>query len=353
MSLRALFLMAALTLTACAPAPPELKPYLTNYDAMAGWERDAHKEALAAFKRSCEIILKTDPEKPIGKGLLAVPAAEWLDVCEEAMELSPRRARQFFETRFTPFLPDRETQGLFTGYYEPLLKGSRKKIAKYRVPVYALPPDRVEGTPHLTHAQINAGGLKGRGLEILWVDDEVDLFFAHIQGSARVKLAGGGYTRLAYAGKNGHGYTAIGKVLKDRGELTEVNMFTIRQWLAEHPQQQQEVLESNESYVFFKEMEDGGSPPGAQGARLTPGRSLAVDHRFIPYGMPLFVQTMLHDETPWQRVMIAQDTGGAIKGIVRGDIFFGAGKQAEERAGRMKGKGGYVLLLPNTIAAKF
>jgi membrane-bound lytic murein transglycosylase A len=335
---------------------PKLEPKLTNYDAMSGWKQDDHAEALAAFRTSCEVMLKQKDGAMQGKGLLAAPISAWKPVCLRAMRLDPAQARHFFEHSFVPFAPDdRDPHGLFTGYYEPLLYGSRTRKGGYNVPVYKLPPDVKSGVPYYTRAEIDAGALKDRKLELLWVNDEAALFFAHIQGSAQVQLPDGKRARIGYAGKNNRAYVALGKVLKEAGELEEVNMFTIRDWLKANPNSARRMMQENPSYVFFKELPNQGGPIGAQGVEVVRQRSLAIDPRFIPYGMPLFVQTMLPQtpyspERPFNQLMIAQDTGGAIKGTVRGDIFFGEGREAEALAGMMKGRGTYILLLPASIA---
>jgi membrane-bound lytic murein transglycosylase A len=186
-------------------------------------------------------------------------------------------------------------------------------------------------------------------LEIVWVDDPVDAFFLHIQGSGRVRMEDGSVIRLGYAGHNGHAYFAIGRELVRRGNMTvdQVSMQSIRAWMEIHSEQAADLMLLNPSYIFFKEI-DGGGPIGAQGVILTPGRSLAVDRRYVPLGVPVWLDTAdpLKPGKPWRRLMVAQDTGGAIKGIVRGDIFFGYGDTAAKQAGRMRQQGHVYLLLP-------
>lgn len=341
-----------LLLNACA-AQPALHPRLTNYDAVAGWAQDDHAQALEAFNHSCAMIAKAAPAAVRGKGLLAAPASVWQELCAQAQQTEPEQARAFFETQFVPFYPgDEGTDGLFTGYYEPLLSGARARSERFRFPVYGMPKDLAPGVAYDTRAQIDAGSLAGRAPVLLWVEDEVALFFAHIQGSAQVRLESGDATRIGFAGKNNRAYVAIGKVLREAGELTELNMFTIREWLRAHPERAQAVMHANPSYVFFRELPPAGGPIGAQKVALTPERSLAVDPAFIPYGLPLFIQTELPDAPgAYHRLLIAQDTGGAIKGPIRGDIFFGAGERAEWLAGMMQGRGVYVLLVPRAIAS--
>lgn len=351
---RVTWLLPLLWLAGCAFGPSqELKLSPTRFDAVPGWTGDDHTAALKSFGRSCLAILEQPSQAMVGSGKLRAPAAVWQDVCREAMDTEIGKAREFFETRFTPYVA--EGGGLFTGYYEPLLYGSRKRHGRYQTPVYRLPFDVENGVPYYSRAEIERGALKKRHLELLYVSDPVMLFFAHIQGSAKVKIAGGGTIRIGYAGKNNHPYVSLGRVLKEMGELDEVNFFTLRDWLHDHPDRAKEVMQKNPSYVFFKQLPAYGGPIGAEGVPLTPERSLAVDARFIPYGMPLFMHTALPETAqaaakPFNQLVIAQDTGGAIKGPVRGDIFFGSGARAEYLAGMMNDHGTYVVLVPNRIA---
>lgn len=332
----------------------------TGFSEVDGWNDDRHREAFAAFRASCSAFDALPPTATIGKGELAEPASTWQDVCASAAETAPEdaQAKRFFEEYFTPFTV--RGDGLFTGYYEPLMHGSRTRQGRFRFPVYALPDDVQSGEPYLTREEIDRGALKGKNLEIAWVDDEIALFFTHIQGSGRIRFENGEQIRIGYAGKNNRAYVALGKVLKDNGELPpeSVNFYTIRDWLRDNPNRAQAMMWENPSYVFFRELPaDGSGPPGAQGVPLVAGRSLAVDARFLPYGIPLFLHTET-PETPYaramplRRLMVAQDTGGAIKGPVRGDVFFGAGEEAEANAGLMKARGRYVLLVPNALASR-
>jgi len=258
-------------------------------------------------------------------------------------------------------------EGLLTGYYEPELRGSRRRTGSFRHPLYLAPRDaqvvdlgefkrelagrKITGLvrggrfrPYWDRAEIERGALAGRRLELVWVDDPVALFFLQIQGSGRVVLPDGTLVRVGYAGQNGHDYTAIGRILIERGELAreEVSLQTIRAWLRAHPERADEVMNHNRSYVFFRVL-PGAAPVGAQGVELTAGRSLAVDDAFLPYGLPVWIASTLpavpelgRAEQPLARLVVAQDTGGAITGPVRGDLFLGPGREAEELAGRMK-----------------
>jgi membrane-bound lytic murein transglycosylase A len=272
-----------------------------------------------------------------------------------------------------------EPEGLFTGYYEPLLFGSRSPGGPYVVPLHRAPSDllridlgrfdpelagysisgRIEGNqfvPYYSRSEIEAGALEGRGLEFLWVDDAIDKFFLQVQGSGQVRLADGSITRVGYAGQNGHPYRAIGRDLIELGALQreEVSLQSIRAWLERHPGSAASIMDRNRSYIFFEERQGLGpddGPLGAQGVPLTAGRSLAVDLRHIPMGTPVWLETTVpwpEGEAPFRHLMIAQDTGGAIRGIVRGDVFFGAGARAEAAAGRMKSRGRYAILLPKS-----
>ncbi|MCC7259646.1 MAG: murein transglycosylase A [Alphaproteobacteria bacterium] len=365
----ALVLLALLS--ACAPVTPpvdELSLSPARFDDLPGWKNDTHAEALTAFKRSCAVFLKRGSGPAIGE------VAAWLPACKAANTVPSNddAARRYFETWFAPFRAGNrgEAEGLFTGYYEIALRGSRTKTPRYSTPLYKRPPDlvtvelgdfreklageRIAGrvkngklTPFEDRAKIEDGALAGKGLEIAWVDDPVDAFLLHVQGSGRVKMEDGSTLRLNYDGQNGHPYVSIGKILINEGEIPREQMSTpaLRAWLESHPQRVREILDTNPSYVFFRES-TGDGPLGAQGVAVTPGRSLAVDKKFIPLGVPLWLDTTLPSSEPYRRLMIAQDTGGAIRGPVRGDIFFGYGEAAGATAGLMKNPGEYYLLLP-------
>lgn len=274
---------------------------------------------------------------------------------------------------FVPYqvvAPDGSWEGLFTGYFQPSLRGSRTKQAPYLYPVYAAPPDLValpdaashgqvgltawgrlvDGKliPHVTRGEVMRGALDGQGLELCYVDDPIDLFFAHVQGSACVAMEDGTSLQLSYAGKSGHPYTAIGKVLRDRGALQlPVTMSHIKAWLREHPLERDEVLATNASFIFFKLIETQ-APIGASGEPLVAEQSLAVDDAIWPYGLFMIVATRHpQDEKPFIRLMRSADTGSAIRGVIRGDIYFGAGEEAGALAGAMNAKGRLWVLLPD------
>ena len=308
-------------------------------------------------------------------------AAVWQDICAEARALpagNDDAARAFLESRFVPAaVSGRDgSEGLITGYFEPELRGARKRRDPFNVPLHVRPPElvavdlgrfdedlkgkRIAGRvvqgrliPFHNRAQIERGALRGRQLELVWVDDAADAFFLHIQGSGRIRLRDGSVLRVGYAGTNGHPYTAIGRELIARGEIPRerMSMQEIRKWMSANPAEGAELMRTNESYVFFREL-TGPGPIGAQGVALTAERSIAVDRNILPLGLPVWIDTALPTEaaSPYRRLMIAQDTGGAIRGAVRADIFWGAGARAAEMAGSMKSPGRYWFLRPRSQA---
>jgi membrane-bound lytic murein transglycosylase A len=347
-----------------APPPPAIAApavmpgfHLTPvaFAHLPDWASDGHTEALKAFRRSCSNIDGKRSAGNGGNGGAFGAGASWRQACAAAGIVAgsdPRQARVFFEEWFVPYLVTSggSDQGLFTGYYEPILAGSTRPSARYSVPLYR-PPSA--GMRKMSRAEIVAGGLAGRGLELLWVDDPVDAFFLQIQGSGRVQLEDGRVVRLGYAGQNGFSYFPIGRELIRRGEVApeDMSMQAIRAWLQANPDEAPSLMNMNPSYVFFRVL-DGDGPIGAHGVPLTAGRSLAVDPSFIPYGVPVWLDSK--DPAlgqPLRRLLVAQDTGGAIKGPLRGDVFWGAGGDAEIRAGLMKEAGRYYLLLPKSAAA--
>ena len=395
-------LIAGVLLAGCAPlfkptAPEAEKPAVAekpgqvqlhpgSFAQLAGWSEDRQGEALTALQKSCVLVLKRsadrsmadNPNAPGGK------VGDWKPACKAAAALNPADhvgARHFFETYFTPYeVRDAANTtapqtGLFTGYYEPELNGTWKRGGKYQTPLLARPDDlisanigqfeadlggstiwgRVENgklVPYHDRKTIENGGLGAKAKPLLWVDSPVDAFFLHVQGSGQVRLADGSVRHVGFAGKNGLPYKSIGRVLIDRGEIPadKLTMDAIREWIDARPSEGQALIEENPSYVFFRILE-GEGPLGAQGVALTPGRSMAVDRRYLPLGAPLWMETHepLNGAQKMNRLMVSQDTGGAIKGVVRGDIFFGAGAEATRWAGNMKRPGRYFILLPNGV----
>jgi membrane-bound lytic murein transglycosylase A len=327
-----------------------------EFSALPGWQEDDQEKALSTFLASCAILTRSPQAKSIDSGI-EVTTRLWQSLCADAAQ-SQSAPRQFFERRFVPLRVNNngKEEGLFTGYYEPVLYGASHRYGDFQYPLYLAPPELAKDRPYYTHAEINAGKLDGRKLEAVWVDDPVMRFFLQIQGSGRVKLTNGRELHLGYAAKNSQPYVSIGKIAADEGliDKEQINFFTLRQWLYQHPDRAFALMEKNPSYVFFKIAREPGAV-GAVGAVLTPGRSLAVDSAYIPYGLPLYLETELPPEPerqpiPLKRLMVAQDTGGAIKGPVRADIFFGSGDEAEYLAGYMAKKGVYTLLVPKEIA---
>lgn len=358
---------------AVAPAPP---PVVTPPPAAAvmrpaawadlpDWREDNPALAWEAFLAGCGTLRNRE---------------HWRDICAVALQIEkPDRdaARRFFELNFTPYrliTPEGNGEGLVTGYYEPLLRGSRRPSRHYRYPVHGVPEDllvvdlaelypelkgmrlrgRLDGrriVPYYDRAQIADGKAAVRGKELVWVDDAIDLFFMQIQGSGRVQLDSGETLRLGYADQNGHPYRSIGRWLVERGELVleKASMQGIKAWARQNPAQLAELLNHNASYVFFRELPAGlPGPLGALGVPLTAQRSVAIDPRFVPLGAPVFLATTWPNSSrPLNRLMLAQDTGGAIRGAVRADFFWGFGEEAAREAGRMKQPLRMWVLLPN------
>ncbi len=382
-------LALSLLLAACVVAPPpSAGPHMAlapvSFTDLPGWAQDDSAAALAAFARSCARLAVMPADQLLGGEGLAETrggrAENWRALCEQARHLpsgDQGAARHFFENGFQPYLVSEANtaEALYTGYYEPTLRGARSPGGAFQTPLLGRPLDLVTAdlgdftadlkgrhiagrvangrlVPYPTRAEIDAGALASQRLAILWVSSPIDAFFLQIQGAGRINLPDGTLVRVAYAGQNGRPYVPIGRVLAARGEITadQISEQTIRAWLIAHPKEAQAVMEENPDYVFFRELRDYPAdlgPPGTLGAPLTPERSLAVDRQFIPLGAPVFIATTdPANHAPLARLMIAQDLGGAITGPLRADIFFGWGKDAAERAGRMNAHGAEYLLLP-------
>lgn len=354
--------------------PPQLSQ--VNYSSLSGWSNDNQLETLLAFQKSCVRFLKMSPDKETG---LNTKASDWQGPCQKLLDLkiiNSELARLFFENDFIPYQISSgdEDTGLFTGYYEASLRGSPVQTGIYQTPLRARPDDLVmvnlgEFVPDLKGQRI-AGRVKGGQLKpyedramietgqlpqkmdkpLYWVNSAVDAFFLQVQGSGVVTLPDGQTVRVGYDGQNGHPYTAIGKELITRGALTKdnVSMQTIRDWLSANPNEASDVMRTNKSYVFFRKLETDG-PVGGEGVVLTPERSIAIDSSIWPYGIPVFIDVEHpQGQQNIQKLMVAQDTGGAIRGNIRGDFFWGYGDRAASLAGPMKSKGKLWVLLPKT-----
>jgi membrane-bound lytic murein transglycosylase A len=347
---------------AARPEAAVLSP--AAFSDLPGWAADDLREAWPAFRASCTALTSREPWREVCAAAAALPAPDAASV------------RRYFEAHFVPYQvanADGTTQGLFTGYYEPVLRGSRERRPPFVHPLHAPPEDlvavdlaavvpetrhlrlrgRIEGrriVPYYSRAEIAAGGGPLAGREIAFVDDPVEAFFLHVQGSGRVRLPDGQELRLGYADQNGHPYRSIGRYLLDRGELSlaEATLQGIQAWARAHPERLAEVLGQNPSYVFFRELPSReGGPPGTLGVPLTAERSIAVDPRFVPLGAPVFV-SLSHPATgaALERLVMAQDTGGAIRGRVRADFYWGTGPGAGALAGQTRGPGRMWVLWP-------
>ncbi len=353
--MRLLPVLALLLVLAACAAPPGVRFAPRDFSELPGWDADDLRDVGAALTHGCA-------------RLAARP--EWVAACHDLPE-DPAQRRAFITARFKPWqiLDGDAAEGLFTGYYEATLRGSRTRHDQYQFPVYGRPADlavaelglfkpelkgqsvtgRIEGgrfIPYFDRAQIVAAPLRDAPV-LLWADDPVDVFFLQVQGSGRARLDDGTEMRLGYAMQNGRPYVAIGRVLKDQGQLPpdQITMATIRGWLRAHPERRDALLNANPSYVFFQPGPDAG-PVGAAGTVLTPGRSMAVDRAQIPLGSFLWLDCAHPDGGRLQRLTVAEDVGGAIKGPVRGDLFWGYGAAAEDLAGKMQSRGQLYLLWP-------
>lgn len=387
----ALILAGLLDTAAASPRPPlltvpdaQIEPL--PWDEVPGWDEDDHAEALLTLQRSCKALIRSNrgtrpaqtDERPMRRALERV--------CHSALRLTrPDRqaARGFFEHHFRPVEIARlgEDRGFLTGYYEPIVEGALFPSDEYRVPLYAPPSNLVaagrrktaEGfpnrgrigrrlgrkkiVPYYERAEIEAGVLAGRGLEICWLKDPIDAFFLQIQGSGRVQLDTGRVLRINYAAHNGHPYTPVGRILIAQGEIPaeEMSMDRIRQWMQANPDRAEALRHANKSYVFMRPvpLDEAEEPIGAQGVPLVPGRSIAVDRRLHVYGTPFFISADLplrSDRTvAFRRLMVAQDTGSAIIGPARADIYFGAGAEAGAVAGRLRHPGRFIMLVPRAL----
>ncbi len=366
--------------------------------ALPGWTQDAVGQALPSLKRSCAALRSLSGDTMIGNGAIARPAAAWHAACAQ-VEATPdgdANLRATLEREFTPYRVTSSTgtgrempKGLFTGYYEAEFNGSLQQTGNYQVPIYGPPRNMIvanvksfmaksapvpAGVPEVLVGRLDAedAGLNQRRLRpyftreeidrgraiaedadvLLWADDPVAVHILHVQGSGRVNLPDGSQVRIGFAGHNGRSFRGIGSILIEAGMLPAggASMIAVRDWLKQHPDQAAEFMNRNTRYIFFRRIPaDSEGPIGAQGVALTPGRSLAVDQRYVPMGTPVWLDLKDPDNVDLQRLVVAQDVGGAITGPVRGDYFWGHGEEAFQKAARMKSQGAYFIFIPRPV----
>lgn len=326
---------------------------------LPGWYNANLKKSLIAFQVSCKTLLKQKANQSVGSQNIHIRAGDWHPACSAALTVdsfSTATARIFFEKWFHPvkFEQKKPSSGTFTGYYMPRISGSLTKTDKYKTPIYGLPQKGSRRVPHYTREQIDNGMLKKIAPVIAWINSPVDRLFLEIEGAGVIKLPSGKNLYLGYAGENGAPYTSIGSVLIRKGIMTRHNASkrAITRYLKKNPQKAKAILHANKSFVFFQDVKKPMAL-GAKGMALTPGYSLAIDKKWIPLGAPLWLSTKRPDEDTenekkFRRLMIAQDTGGAIRGLVRGDVYWGSGKKASYLGEHMKTEGRYWLLLPKS-----
>jgi membrane-bound lytic murein transglycosylase A len=307
---------------------------MLDFEALDGWREDRHAEALVAFLRTCDLIDQPD----------------WGPLCAVAADVpqDDASARSYFELFFRPVIVG-APPALFTGYFEPELDGSPVRTGRFQYPIYRRPPELRDGVAYHTRAAIENGAISGRALELVWLDDPVDVYFLQVQGSGRIRMTDGTVMRVGYAGANGHSYRSVGQEMVRRGthSLDQVSAPEIAAWVRSNPGAGKALLQTNPSYVFFRKiatLEPKDGPIGAMGRSITTMRSVAIDPKFTTLGAPVWIEKDGRD--PIRSLMVAQDTGGAIKGMQRADIFFGTGAGAGAAAGTVKDGGRMVLLLP-------
>lgn len=375
--------MAALA-ASCAPETPRRPPPApgpaplpqgpdqfglipAQFNDLPGWRADGAAAVLPALHRTCDRLLKQPNDKSIGGNGMGGTVADWYSPCSAARRVGANdheAARMMFEEWFAPFLAvnNGSADGLFTGYFEPELMGSRSRTSRFTVPILGKPRDLVtrkgadgatesgrmvggKFTPYPSRAEIEAGAIQAQTTPIAWVEDPVDAHILHIQGSGRIRLEDGSVLRLGVAATNGHKFVGISKILRERGLIEDTSMPGVRAWLKANPGRAKALMAENPRYVFYQTI-TGDGPVGSEGVALTAGRSMAVDPRYVALGLPLFLDTVEPSGQPLRRLVMAQDTGAAIKGPIRGDFFWGTGEEAFDKAGRMKSPGRYWILLP-------
>lgn len=355
------------------PEDKKIRYHPLQWTHLTGWSSHDFGLGYEAYVRSCAVLKNKEDVQNLSIGPYKLIAEDWKKACQLVLEAHD--FQQALENHYIPVAIQKggRMNGHFTGYYVPLLKGSTSYSPEYPIPLYRRPGDlvdvnlglfradlkgkRISGrlngrrlVPHADRAEIEAGALEGQGLELLWVSSAADAFFLHIQGSGYVEMEDGRLLKVGYDGQNGHPYYAIGRSLVSAGEVAQEDMSlqAIAAWMMDNPDRAEALMQENRSFIFFRLLE-GDGVLGAQGVELTPERSLAVDWRLVPYGAPLWIETDLPDGVPFHQFMMAQDTGGAIRGPGRGDIFFGMGADALELAGPMNAKGRMVVFIPKAV----
>ena len=354
----------------------------TTYNHLAGWKQAHLLTILPVFKNSCQALLKKNHNHTLLNGFVI---KDMHNVCSQIISfgdnLKEVEFKKYIEDYFTPYKVHygHNDTGLFTGYYIPILKGSMIKTSFYNIPVYARPKDlvviedlsvfrsghgfknkRIAGTvqngrlvPYYTRKDIEEGSIAKKGYELLWVHDPIMLYLMQVQGSGIIDTIQGTKFVLGYDGTNGHEYVSIGKIITQEDKSvkrSQVSLKLIKNWLKHHPEIAKTIMRKNKSYVFFKKMPDN-QIVGSQGTGLYPMRSLAVDTAYIPLGLPIWLN-IKNKDTPIQTLVISQDTGGAIKGPIRGDLYCGIGNSAEKLAGNLKDLGEYYILIPKSVSLK-
>lgn len=358
-----------------APEAPVARYTAVGFDDLPGYDSDTLLAALPALTASCKRLGAIPPERSLGADGRMGTAGSWLPFCTGLASVTDEAGlRQLVQTQLRPWAVSDgdKAEGLFTGYYESELRGSLTRHDQYQTPLYQRPTDlimvdlgefrdelkgqRIAGRsvngqlkPYEDRSQIVDGRIDAAPL--VWLDSPVDAFFVQVQGSGRVQLDNRQELRIGYDGQNGHIYSAIGRELIRRGALTpeNVSLQSIRAWLVANPAEADALMNTNRSYVFFRASDTAAGPTGAANVALTPLRSLAVDNRYIGYHVPVWLAAEAPQGGVIRQLVVAQDTGGAIKGVVRGDLFWGHGTMAEQMAGLMKSRGRYYVLLPNKI----
>jgi membrane-bound lytic murein transglycosylase A len=351
---------ASLLLAACAPTEEAARPHLLPLSQLPGWHEDASFQAYPALLASCGVIATLSSDQALGVGGSPV---EWTEPCAAIGQLkaalvtdTDEALRRTMAAQFVALDPGAGNAALVTGYYEPELKGSRKEDSAHPYPLYRLP----KNPTRFDRAEIDAGALRGKTLELLWVNDKVEAFFLQVQGSGRVRLDSGEVVRVGFAGTNEREYVSIGRAMVDAGIMTkeEASLQSLRAYLNAHPDEIDSWLQRNPRYVFFKEQTAAANanagPVGAFNVPLTPGRSVAADPAFVPLGLPVWLDTTEPvTNAPLRRLVVAQDKGGAIKGPGRIDLFWGAGDEAEAMAGPMRQQGAYWVIVPRAAGERW